>query len=241
MDYTGVFILVVSFIILLVIGVPIAFSIGISGILTMLVTIMPLPAATTFAQRMATGLDSFALLAIPFFILAGNIMNKGGIDMRLIDFARVLVGRWPAGLAFVNVFANMLFGAISGSAAASASAIGSIMGPEMKKEGYDENFSAAVNITSATTGLTIPPSNILIIYSLASGGASITALFLAGYVPGILTGLGIMLVAMSMMVYKNRGIKGLTGVLARVLLASVILLGAGIGMKAVHGGSVPAF
>ena len=174
-----VLILVLSFVILLVIGVPIAFSIGIAGILTMLMSIDALPALTTYAQRMATGLDSFALLAIPFFVLAGGIMNSGGIAMRLINFARVLVGRLPAGLAFVNVIANMLFGAISGSAAAATSAIGSIMGPEMKKEGYDENFSAAVNITSATTGLTIPPSNILIIYSLASGGASITALFLA--------------------------------------------------------------
>jgi TRAP-type C4-dicarboxylate transport system permease large subunit len=236
-----VLILVLSFVILLVIGVPIAFSIGIAGILTMLMSIDTLPALTTYAQRMATGLDSFALLAIPFFVLAGGIMNSGGIAMRLINFARVLVGRLPAGLAFVNVIANMLFGAISGSAAAATSAIGSIMGPEMKKEGYDESFSAAVNITSATTGLTIPPSNILIIYSLASGGASITALFLAGYVPGILTGLGIMLVAMSMMVLKNKGIKGLTGVLAKVLLASVILLGAGIGMKVVHGASAMAF
>jgi TRAP-type C4-dicarboxylate transport system permease large subunit len=236
-----VLILVLSFVILLVIGVPIAFSIGIAGILTMLMSIDTLPALTTYAQRMATGLDSFALLAIPFFVLAGGIMNSGGIAMRLINFARVLVGRLPAGLAFVNVIANMLFGAISGSAAAATSAIGSIMGPEMKKEGYDENFSAAVNITSATTGLTIPPSNILIIYSLASGGASITALFLAGYIPGILTGLGIMLVAMSMMVLKNKGIKGLSGVLAKVLLASVILLGAAVGMKAVHDVSVPAF
>ena len=183
---------------------------------------------------MATGLDSFALLAIPFFVLAGGIMNSGGIAMRLINFARVLVGKLPAGLAFVNVIANMLFGAISGSAAAATSAIGSIMGPEMKKEGYDESFSAAVNITSATTGLTIPPSNILIIYSLASGGASITALFLAGYVPGILTGVGIMLVAMSMMILKNKGIKGLIKILGKVLLVSVVLLGAGIGLKAVH-------
>ena len=236
-----VLVLVLSFVILLIIGVPIAFSIGISGILTMLMSIDTLPALTTYAQRMATGLDSFALLAIPFFVLAGGIMNSGGIAMRLINFARVLVGRLPAGLAFVNVIANMLFGAISGSAAAATSAIGSIMGPEMKKEGYDENFSAAVNITSATTGLTIPPSNILIIYSLASGGASITALFLAGYVPGILTGVGIMLVAMSMMVLKNKGIKGLAGVLGKVLLASVILVGAGIGMKAVHGASATAF
>ena len=236
-----VLVLVLSFIVLLVIGVPIAFSIGIAGILTMLMSIDTLPALTTYAQRMATGLDSFALLAIPFFVLAGGIMNSGGIAMRLINFARVLVGRLPAGLAFVNVIANMLFGAISGSAAAATSAIGSIMGPEMKKEGYDESFSAAVNITSATTGLTIPPSNILIIYSLASGGASITALFLAGYIPGILTGVGIMLVAMSMMVLKNKGLKGLTGILLKVLLASVILLGAAVGMKAVHDVSVPAF
>jgi TRAP-type C4-dicarboxylate transport system permease large subunit len=236
-----VLILVLSFVILLIIGVPIAFSIGIAGILTMLMSIDALPALTTYAQRMATGLDSFALLAIPFFVLAGGIMNSGGIAMRLINFARVLVGRLPAGLAFVNVIANMLFGAISGSAAAATSAIGSIMGPEMKKEGYDENFSAAVNITSATTGLTIPPSNILIIFSLASGGVSITALFLAGYIPGILTGVGIMLVAMSMMVLKNKGLKGLAGVLGKVLLASVILVGAGIGMKVVHGASVQAF
>ena len=202
-------ILVLSFVFLLAMGVPIAFSIGISGIVTMLFSIDSLPAITTFAQRMATGLDSFALLAIPFFILAGNIMNSGGIAIRLINFARVLVGGLPGGLAFVNVIANMLFGAISGSAAASASAIGTIMTPEMKKEGFNENFSAAVNITSATTGLSIPPSNILIVYSLASGGASITALFLAGYIPGILTGLSIMLVAMSMLVYNNRGIKGM--------------------------------
>jgi TRAP-type C4-dicarboxylate transport system permease large subunit len=229
-----VLVLVLSFVILLVIGVPIAFSIGISGILTMLMSIDSLPAFTTYAHRMATGLDSFALLAIPFFVLAGGIMNSGGIAMRLINFARVLVGGLPAGLAFVNVIANMLFGAISGSAAAATSAIGSIMGPEMKKEGYDENFSAAVNITSATTGLTIPPSNILIIYSLASGGASITALFLAGYVPGILTGLGIMLVAMSMMILKNKGMSGLMKSLLKILIVSLILVAAGIGLKFLH-------
>jgi TRAP-type C4-dicarboxylate transport system permease large subunit len=200
----------------------------------MLMTIDSLPAFTTYAHRMATGLDSFALLAIPFFVLAGGIMNSGGIAMRLINFARVLVGGLPAGLAFVNVIANMLFGAISGSAAAATSAIGSIMGPEMKKEGYDENFSAAVNITSATTGLTIPPSNILIIYSLASGGASITALFLAGYVPGILTGIGIMLVAMSMMILKNKGMSGLMKSLLKILIVSVVLVAAGIGLKFLH-------
>jgi len=236
-----VLVLVLSFIILLVIGVPIAFSIGISGILTMLMSIDTMPALTTYAHRMATGLDSFALLAIPFFVLAGGIMNSGGIAIRLINFARVLVGKFPAGLAFVNVIANMLFGAISGSAAAAASAIGSIMGPEMKKEGYDESFSAAVNISSATTGLSIPPSNILIIYSLASGGVSITALFLAGYLPGILTGVGIMLVAMSMMIFKNNGPKGLVRTLSMILVVSLILLGAGVGLKALHGHSGVAF
>ena len=218
MEYLEIFILVFSFIALLVIGVPIAFSIGISGILTMLVSIDFIPAMTTFAHRMATGLDSFALLAIPFFILAGNIMNRGGIAIRLIDFARVLVGKMPGGIAIVNVVANMLFGAISGSAAASASAIGSIMQPEMRKEGYPDNFSAAVNITSATTGLSIPPSNILIVYSLASGGVSITALFLAGYLPGILTGLGIMITVVTMLVYKKNGLKAAMKVVGVALL-----------------------
>ncbi|MGC9343017.1 MAG: TRAP transporter large permease [Bacteroidales bacterium] len=226
-----VLVLVLSFVILLTIGVPIAFSIGLSGIITMLISIDSMAAFTTFAQRMATGLDSFALLAIPFFILAGNIMNSGGIAIRLINLARVLVARLPGGLAFVNVIANMLFGAISGSAAASASAIGSIMGPEMKREGYKENFSAAVNITSATTGLSIPPSNILIVYSLASGGASITALFLAGYIPGIMTGLAIMLVAMSMLIYQNRGIKGVLSTLSKVFFGTAIVIGMGVGLK----------
>lgn len=195
MDLIGIIVLVVSFFFLLIVGVPIAYSIGVAGVLTMLVHIDSLPALTTYALRMASGLDSFALLAIPFFILAGNIMNSGGIALRLIDFAKVLVGRLPGGLAVVNVVANMLFGAISGSAAAAASAIGSIMTPEMRKAGYDPNFSAAVNISSATTGMTIPPSNVLIVYSLASGGVSVSALFMAGYLPGVLTGVAIMIVA----------------------------------------------
>ena len=190
-----VLILVLSFVVLIGIGVPIAWSIGISGLLTMLPSISAMPAFTTIAQRMATGLDSFALLAIPFFIFAGQIMNRGGIAQRLIDFAKSIVGALPGGLAHVNIIASMLFGAISGSAAAAASAIGGFMGPQMEREGYSKEFAAAVNITSSTTGLVIPPSNILIVYSLASGGASIAALFLAGYIPGILTGLFLMIVA----------------------------------------------
>ena len=188
-------VLVLSFVILLGLGVPIAWSIGLSSLCTMLVSIPAVPAVTTVAQRMATGLDSFTLLAIPFFVLAGQIMNRGGIARRLINFAKSIVGALPGGLAFVNIIAAMLFGAIAGSAVAAASAIGSSLGKTMEEEGYDKSFSAAVNITSSTTGLVIPPSNILIVYSLASGGVSVAALFLAGYVPGILTGLLLMLVA----------------------------------------------
>ncbi|TRX52064.1 TRAP transporter large permease [Fulvivirga sp. M361] len=195
MEFLDVGILVFSFLLLLAIGVPIAYSIGISSLFTMLVSIPMMPSITTLAQRMATALDSFALLAIPFFILAGQLMNRGGIAERLIDFAKVLVGRLPGGLAFVNILACMLFGAISGSAVAAASAIGGFMINRMEKEGYSRPFSAAVNITSATTGLIIPPSNILIIYSLASGGVSIAALFVAGYLPGLLVGVFLMSIA----------------------------------------------
>lgn len=195
MEIVGILVLIISFVFLLLIGVPIAFCIGISTLLTMLVSIPFDPAITTVAQRMATGLDSFALLAIPFFILAGQIMNQGGIARRLIDFAKSVVGMLPGGLAYVQIIAAMLFASISGSAVATASAIGGFMGPQMKKEGYDIEFTTALNITSSTTGLIIPPSNILIVYSLASGGASIAALFLAGYLPGILVGLSLMFVS----------------------------------------------
>ncbi len=195
MELFEILVLVISFVVLLSIGVPISFSIGISSLLTMLLSINTLPSLTTVSQRMATGLDSFALLAIPFFIFAGQLMNSGGIASRLIDFAKVLVGKLPGGLAFVNILAAMFFGAISGSAVAAASAIGGFMTPIMEKEGYDKSFSAAVNITSATTGLIIPPSNILIVYSLASGGVSIAALFLAGYIPGLIFGLSLMFVS----------------------------------------------
>jgi tripartite ATP-independent transporter DctM subunit len=194
LEMLGIYVLIFTFLFFLAIGTPIAYSIGLSAVATMLVNFDALPAFATMAQRMATGLESFSLLAIPFFILAGQLMNSGGIANRLIEFAKVLVGRLPGGLALVNVMANLLFGAISGSAAASASAIGTIMGPRMEKEGYDKNFSAAINVTSATTGLSIPPSNILIVYALASGGTSIAALFLAGYIPGILTGIALMIV-----------------------------------------------
>lgn len=195
MEYIPVIVLVLSFVSLLAIGTPVAWSIAISSVLTMLVSIPPMAAFTTVSQRIGAGLDSFALLAIPFFVLSGELMNKGGIAHRLIAFAKTLVGSLPGGLALINIIGAMLMGAIAGSAMASASAMGSILGPEMEKEGYSKEFGAAVNITSSTTGLIIPPSNVLIVYSLASGGVSIAALFLAGYIPGILTGLSLMIVA----------------------------------------------
>lgn len=188
-------VLVISFIVLIGLRVPVAWSIGIAALLTLLLSTDTIPAVTTISQRVVTGLDSFSLLAIPFFILAGHIMNRGGIAKRLINFAKALVGSLPGGLAHVNIVAAMMFGAIAGSAGAAAAAIGSFMSTEMEKEGYSKGFGVAVNVTSATTGLIIPPSNIFIIYSLASGGVSIGALFLAGYIPGILTGLMLMIVA----------------------------------------------
>jgi tripartite ATP-independent transporter DctM subunit len=195
MDLVPVLILVISFLIFIMIGTPVAWSIALSSLLTLLVSIPSLAAVTTIVQRMGTGLDSFALLAIPFFILSGQLMTQGGIADRLIAFAKTIVGSLPGGLALINIISAMLMGAIAGSAMASASAMGSILGPEMEKEGYDKEYGAAVNITSATIGLVIPPSNVLIVYSLASGGVSIAALFLAGYLPGIITGFFLMLVA----------------------------------------------
>lgn len=182
------------FAVLLFAGVPISFAIGSAAVAALLMSLDPAAATTVIAQRMATGLDSFALLAIPFFILSGQLMNRGGIARRLIDLAKVIVGRLPGGLAYVNILGSMLFGSISGSAVAAAAAIGGTMAPMMKREGYDREFSAAVNISSAPIGLLIPPSNIMVVYSLASGGVSIAALFLAGYVPGILLGFALMAV-----------------------------------------------
>ena len=182
------------FFILLFLNVPISFCIGLATLGTMLLSMDLLPALTTLAQRMAGGLNSFALLAIPFFVLSGLLMGRGGIAKRLIECAMALVGALPGGLALVNVLSCMLFGAISGSAVAATSAIGSFMLPEMKKQGYDDAYSAAVTAAAATTGMLIPPSNIMIVYAIASGGVSIAALFVAGYLPGILLGVALMIV-----------------------------------------------
>lgn len=183
------------FFILLAIGVPISIGIGVSSFVAAL-TVVPLDVAIfTASQKMFQGINSFTLLAIIFFMLSGNIMNNGGIAIRLINLAKLLVGRLPGSLAHTNVVGNMLFGSISGSAVASAAAIGSVMSPLQKKEGYNPSFSAAVNIASAPAGLLIPPTTAFIVYSLVSGGTSISALFMAGYLPGILMGLSVMIAA----------------------------------------------
>lgn len=189
-----ILVLVLVFFGLLALNVPIAVCIALAAIVTMLVG-GELPAFIIAAQRMANGLDSFALLAIPLFIVSGQFMGHGGIARRLVDFAKCIVGFLPGGLAFVDILACMFFGAISGSAVAATSAIGGFMIPAMNREGYRKTFNAAVNITASTTGLLIPPSNAFIVYSLASGGASIAALFLGGYGAGIMVGLGLMLVS----------------------------------------------
>lgn len=178
-------ILLVGIIILIVTSVPIAIAIGLPTVIAAMAVMSPDVAAMSIAQRMFTGVNSFTLLAIPFFILAGVLMNSGGIAARLIDAAKVLVGKMPASMAQTNIVANSLFGAVSGAAVAAASAIGTIMGPRMEKDGYSKSYAAAVNVASAPSGMLIPPSNTFIVYSLVSS-TSIAALFMAGVGPGLL-------------------------------------------------------
>ncbi|MDF2804778.1 MAG: hypothetical protein K0S61_4683 [Anaerocolumna sp.] len=188
-------IMLVLIVTLLVIGTPISISIGFASTVAML-AILPVGKAVLMAsQKMFAGTNSFSLLAIPFFILAGIIMNNGGIARKLVNCAQLFAGRLPGSMAQTNIVANMLFGAISGSGAAAAAAIGGIMGPLEEEEGYAKSYYAAVNVASAPTGMMIPPSNTLIVYSTVAGTVSISALFMAGYIPGILWGLGNMVVA----------------------------------------------
>jgi tripartite ATP-independent transporter DctM subunit len=186
-------ILGVAFTALLFYGVPVSFCIGIATLLA-LFNVMPdiTTALVISAQRMTSSLDSFTLVAIPLFILAGGMMNTGGIALRLIDFAKVVVGWLPGSLAHITCVANALFGAISGSAVASAAAVGATLSPLQRKEGYDMPFCASVNVASSPCGLLIPPSGALIVYSLISGGTPVDVLFVAGYIPGMMMALSVM-------------------------------------------------
>ena len=197
--------LFIVFGVLLFLGVPISVSIIVSSVVTVMSTLSWDQITFITMQKMNSGVESFSLLAIPLFILAGNIMNNGGIAKRLIAFAQLFVGRIPGNLAQANILGNMLFGALSGSSVAAASAMGGCISPSEKEQGYDPAFSAAANIASAPTGLLIPPTSAFIVYSTVAGGVSISTLFMAGYVPGILMGIGCMAVAFVMA--KRAGMK----------------------------------
>ncbi len=205
-DPVGIALLLGSFLLLMLLRVPIAFSLGISSMVTAWHLGIP---ALFLAQRMVNGLYSFTFLAVPFFILAGQLMSEGGISERLVKFADVLVGRVRGGLAQVNILASMLFGGISGSSAADVASIGSFLMPAMVQRGYKPEYAVAVTVTSSVQGVIIPPSQNMIYYALAAGGLPIGQLFLAGYIPGILLGLSLMLLAFIMAVRQHhpRGIR----------------------------------
>lgn len=195
MAIQSLLIMLVILALLLILGTPIAVAIGISALGAILPTMQLDVTVITSAQRIFSGTSTFTLVAIPFFILAGNIMNQGGIAKRLVAFVQALVGKIPGSLLLTNVGANALFGAISGSAAAAAAAVGGMVRDGEEEAGYDMDLAAATNGASAPSGLLIPPSNALITYSLVSGGTSVAALFIAGYIPGILWAVMCMLVA----------------------------------------------
>ena len=190
-----ILILLFVFLALLALNVPVAICIGLSSLAT-IACLGDVPAAAMTAQRMAKGIESFPLLAIPFFVLSGVLMGEGGMARRLMDFAAALVGRLPGGLAYVNTLTCMLFGSVSGSAAAAVSSVGGFMIPQMEAKGYKREFAVALTATSATTGLLIPPSNIMIVYAVVAGNVSVAALFMAGVIPGAIVGLAIMLAAL---------------------------------------------
>jgi tripartite ATP-independent transporter DctM subunit len=187
--------LILTFAVLLFLSIPIGICIAVASTATMLL-MMPMDRALFItAQKMVSSLDTFALLAVPFFILSGEIMNNGGIATRLVNFAKLFSGKIPGSLTHTNIVGNMMFGAVSGSAIAASTSIGGVMVPMSEKEGYQRTFAAAANIASAPTGMLIPPTTAFIIYALVSGGTSIAALFMGGAVAGILWGLGCMVVA----------------------------------------------
>ncbi len=193
-------ILLGGFLLLLILRIPITFSLAAASIATALYLKIPLMA---IVQQMVQGVKSFSLLAIPFFIIAGEMMGRGGIAEKIINLANVLVGRIRGGLGMVNVVDSMFFGGISGSAVADVASTGTIIIPLMNKKGYDNDFSVAITVTSATQGIIIPPSHNMIIYSVAAGGVSVGRLFLGGYLPGILLGISLGVIVYIISVKRN--------------------------------------
>lgn len=188
MNTTAVLILVISFFVMLLCRVPIAFAIGIASILTSAYLELPL---MQIAQLMVKGVNVFTLMAVPFFIVAGEIMGAGGISKRLIKLADAMVGWLRGGLAMVNCVDSMFFGGISGSSTADTAALGSIIIPMMKEQGYDECFATNLTMTSSVQGLLIPPSHNMVMYAMVAGGVSVGRLFLGGIVPGVSLGLSL--------------------------------------------------
>lgn len=199
-DVTAILILMGTFLVLMFLGVHIVYALGVASILTTMYLGMPLQ---MLVQNMIKQLNSFALLAVPFFILAGNIMAVGGITDRLVKLANSIIGWLRGGLAHVNIVASMFFGGISGSAAADTASIGSIMIPTMKKNGYDTDFSTTVTMSSAVQGLLIPPSHNMVLFAIAAGGVSIGRLFLGGLLPGVFLGLALMVFSYIIAIKRN--------------------------------------
>lgn len=209
MAFEALLIILGVLLLLLFLGVPISYSIGISSLSAVLLAVDIDVAVLTAAQRTFVGMSKFSLTAIPFFILAGNIMNQGGIAKRLVNFVMAILGKLPGALLVTNVGTNALFGAISGSASAAAAAVGSMVREGADEQGYDPAITAATNAASAPSGLLIPPSNALITYSLASGGTSVAALFMAGYIPGIIW--AVCCAVVGIILAKKHGYKGISG------------------------------
>jgi tripartite ATP-independent transporter DctM subunit len=224
------------FLLLLLLRVPVAFGIGLAALVAMLLDLPFEASAVTLTQRSVTSAFTFTLLAIPLFILSGKLLAAGGVARRLVEFARAAVGWLPGGLAVTNVFANLLFGSITGSAAATTSGIGGFMIPAMKSEGYPRGFAAALTATAATTGLLLPPSNVLIVYAMVAGGVSVGALFLSGYLPGFLLCLLLVVVASIMSRAGGYGqreafpgvfalLRAFVGILPSFLLLAIVIGG----------------
>jgi tripartite ATP-independent transporter DctM subunit len=228
----AVWLLLGTFVVLIIFKMPVIFALAVSSCVTMLYMDIPLMA---FIQQMAKAVNSFSLLAIPFFILAGEIMGAGGISNRLLDCANVIVGRFRGGLAYVNVLGSMFFGHLSGSAVADVSSLGSVEIPMQVKAGYDNPFSVAITVTSACQGVLIPPSHNMIIYSVAAGGVSVGALFMAGLLPGIMLGLLLIAVCVVLSIIRKypkgekigfkQGVKIIWNALLALFTAVIILVG----------------
>jgi tripartite ATP-independent transporter DctM subunit len=233
----AIWLLLGSFAIFIIFRMPVVFALAASSCLTMIYMHIPLMA---FIQQMGKSINNFSLMAIPFFILAGEIMGAGGISNRLLDCANVIVGRFRGGLSYINVLGSMFFGGISGSAVADVSSLGTIEIPMQVKAGYDTPFSVAITVTSACQGVLIPPSHNMIIYSVAAGGVSVGALFMAGLLPGVLLGCLLLAVCWWLARIRNypkgekipfkRGVKIIIDALFALFTAVIILVGVTAGI-----------